>query len=175
MNPRIAVLLILVPLLAAPATATCVGIEVGAGSLLFADGFESGDTSAWGSPDPRFSATRVLDLELLTRFADDFTGDHLLRLKLLTPKGHHYQTLTVPVATAAEQNARRRVAGFPRPLAVRLADPVAGEGSAPVVAVPLPVAGTAIVTSSLYGRWTVEAFVDDEPAACAAAVFYLHP
>jgi hypothetical protein len=33
--------------------------------------------------------------------------------------------------------------------------------------VTLPVAGTSIVSNSLYGEWTAEAVVEDEGAACA--------
>ena len=86
-----------------------MGIELGGGGVLFADGFESGDTSVWGSPDPHFFATRVLDLVIETRFAGDLEGDHLLRLRLTTPKGHHYQTLTLPIAfeTSQRETARR--------------------------------------------------------------------
>ena len=59
---------------------------------------------------------------------------------------------------------------------MRLAEPSAGgAGSSPAVTVALPVGGTAMVWSSLYGRWTVEAYVDDETEACAVAVFSLHP
>ena len=33
----------------------------------------------------------------------------------------------------------------------------------------LPVAGTSITLSSLYGRWTVQAYLDGQPEPCGPA------
>jgi hypothetical protein len=39
----------------------------------------------------------------------------------------------------------------------------------------LPVAGTSITMSSLYGRWTVQAFLDDHSRPCSPPrVFVIH-
>ena len=161
-----------------PAAATagelCTGIEVRSGSLIFGDGFESGDLSAWSAGDVRFQATRILDLDFEVRFAGGFTGDHVLHLKLLTPKGHHYQTLTAPVATAARAGAMRRVEGYPRPLKVRVARPARGRTAGETAVVQqLPVAGTSIVASALYGTWTVTAYLDDATEACGPAASFV--
>ncbi len=154
----------------------CTGIEVRSGTLPFADGFERGGASAWGGA-PSFRATRILDLDLEVRFAG-LSGDHVLHVKLLTPKGHHYQTLTAPVATGESRaGTMRRVEGYPRPLAVLVARPTqGGEGGETAVAQKLPVAGTAIVSNALYGEWTATAFLDDEVASCgASAGFFITP
>lgn len=155
--------------LVAAATAgepTCTGLEVRSGSLIFGDSFESGDLSAWPSGEARFRATRILDLDFEVRFAAGFTGDHVLHLKLLTPGGHHYQTLTAPVASAARRGAMRRVEGYPRPLAVRVTRPARGGSGETTVGQQLPVAGTSIVTSALYGTWTVIAYLDNATEPC---------
>ncbi len=154
----------------------CTGIEVRAGTLIFGDGFESGDVSAWGSDEARFQATRILDLDLEVHFAAGFTGDHVLHVKLLTPRGHHYQTLSVPIATVARGAGERRVEGYPRPLAVRVTRPVRGGSSETAVALRLPVAGTSIVASALYGTWTASAYLDNATEACGpSASFVLTP
>jgi hypothetical protein len=78
-------------------------------------------------------------------------GAQRLVLKFFTPEGHLYQELLVPVATEKDRtspdDARRRrrytVSGV------------------------LPLGGTAIVTSSLYGTWSVEAYIDDADTPCA--------
>ena len=45
-----------------------------------------------------FSAARTLDLELRARMRTmrEVSGDHVLRLKLFTPRGYLYQEITVP-------------------------------------------------------------------------------
>ncbi len=164
--------LLLLPGLAG-AGESCTGIEVRAGSLIFGDGFESGDVSAWGSGDARFQATRILDLDLEVRFAAGFTGDHVLHVKFTTPKGHHYQTLTAPVATAVRAGAMRKVEGFPRPLAIRVARPARGRSGETAVVQQLPVAGTSIVASALYGTWTATAYLDDATEACGPSASFI--
>ncbi len=37
------------------------------------------------------------------------------------------------------------------------------------VSAALPVAGTSITLSSLYGRWTVQSYLDGQPAPCGPA------
>jgi hypothetical protein len=162
--------------LSAKAIIGCSGIVVRATELVFSDSFETGDTDSWG-PEAlaRFSASRILDLEFAVRFTEGLAGDHVLRLKLLTPKGHHYQTLSVPITSSAKrQGSRRRVDGYPRPLAVRMVHK-AGISSLPEVNLSVPVGGTPIVTSSIHGTWTAEAYLDDDGEACASQPFVLTP
>ncbi len=160
----------------AKAAVGCTGIVVSATRLIFDDGFETGNTSAWGPGAlVQFSAIRMLDLNLTVRFADGFSGDHLLHLKLLTPKGHHYQTLSVwTTSDPARSESLRRVDGYPRPVAVRLV-----QGAALLlpseVTVSVPVGGTAITANSIYGMWTAEAYLDDQSEVCASQPFVLTP
>ena len=154
----------------------CSGIVVGATELVFSDSFETGDTGNWG-PEAlaRFSAIRMLDLNLTVRFADGFSGDHLLHLKLYTPKGHHYQTLSVWIASdLGHTKSLRRIEGYPRPEAVRPLNE-AGSLSPPEVTLSVPVGGTPIVTNSIFGMWTAEAYLDDQNEACSSQPFVLTP
>jgi hypothetical protein len=75
-------------------------------------------------------------------------------------------------AAAAPPPPPRYVPGYPRPLPVQRLRPVAGDGSPRIqyeLEARLPVAGTSITLSSLYGRWTVEAFLDGQPTTCGPA------
>ena len=87
--------------------------------------------------------------------ADDdsrkLTGHHSLEFKIYTPKGNLYQSMTLQFDADAPipEGARRRSRRFQDVNAV------------------LPVAGTSIVTSSMYGTWTVEAFLDGDERRCS--------
>jgi|MudIll2142460700_1097286.scaffolds.fasta_scaffold389600_1 hypothetical protein len=96
-----------------------------------------------------FSASKVVDLRIETHFARSLRGARRLELRVFTPQGYLYQTLAVPF-DASPPAADRQA---PRP-------PLRSVG------VRLPVAGTAITTNSLYGRWRVVPFLDDEAEPC---------
>ncbi|MCP3964196.1 MAG: hypothetical protein GY719_40720 [bacterium] len=118
-----------------------------------------------------FSATEILDLDFRVRLAPEVEGEHLLHVRVHTPNGHLYQTLTLPFSTDPNRaGSRRTVDGFPRPLAVRSAT---ADGT---VVARLPVAGTSIVHGSLYGKWSVEAFLDSDTRSCGRSrAFFLKP
>ena len=160
-----------------PASAQGAGtcdLRVRSPQVIFADGFESGDFSAWQTgetADFDFPATGILDLDFDVDFEEPPTGDHLLRLRVLTPHGHLYQEMTQPFsADASRRGLSRAVEGFPRPLPVAVIEPAGA--AAGTVTVGWPVAGTAIVHSSLYGAWTVEAYLDDEATPCGPATSF---
>lgn len=143
--------------------------------------------------DLRFSSREVLDLQFRARLRQNLQGDHVLRLKVFTPRGFLYQEIAVPFVGAlpspdrAERLARARTGaaarapgpppprlleGYPRPLPVQRLSPVRGDRTALTqyeLTARLPVAGTSITTSSLYGRWSVEPYLDGEAAACGPA------
>jgi len=135
---------------------------------------------------PTFSAARTLDVELRTQIRPVLSGDHLLRLKLRTPRGYLYQTITVPFRFESasadradeEREATRLVAGYPRPLAVQtLGEPTSprrrGTGvSLDQATARLPVAGTSISLGSLFGRWTVVPYLDDQTAPCGPPLIF---
>jgi hypothetical protein len=144
--------------------------------------------------DLGFSSREVLDLQLRARLRRDLQGDHTLQLKVFTPGGFLYQVITVPfvgalpppdpreMAARAKSGAAARpagpppprtVEGYPRPLPVQRLVAVAGDQTARTqyqVTATLPVAGTSITMSSLYGRWSVEPHLDGQPGPCGPAV-----
>ena len=113
----------------------------------------SGKPAARSRKPLNFSAAEVLDLEFQVVLpADTSFAGRRLELKLFTPKGHLYQTLAVPAATAASKaSTKKRRARYQ------------------TVTARLPVAGTTIVNNSLYGTWKAEAYFEGEPTACAKA------
>lgn len=87
-------------------------------------------------PRAVFSASQILDLEFHATLARRLSSGHQLEFRVYTPSGHLYEVLTAELS--APGRARGRVDASAR----------------------LPVAGTSIVTSSLYGQWTVVAHLD---------------
>lgn len=150
----------------------CVGIDVRSTlGQLFSDSFESGNTDAWGQSNVVFSADRVLDLIFDVYFDGTLIGDHVLHLKLTTPRGHLYQTLTTPISSQTTAvGGQRRLAGYPYPVDVEVLEPVSASVSS--ASLRLPVAGTSIVTHGLFGTWTMEAFVDQEVERCGDSVTF---
>jgi hypothetical protein len=147
-----------------------------------------------GAPpkDMTFSSRETLDLTLRPRVRQNLPGEHLLQLKVSTPGGFLYQVITVPFVGAAAPVGRggpgwvtnreaagatdplppRVVPGFPRPLEVQRLVP-ATEGSATrgayELSARLPVAGTSITLSSLYGTWSVQPYLDGATEPCGPA------
>jgi len=123
--------------------------------------------------DMTFSSRETLDLLLRPRMRRDLPGDHLMQLKVFTPGGFLYQMITVPFVGAAQEAAPppRVVPGYPRPLEVQRLVPVRGSGSRAEyeLRARLPVAGTSITLSSIYGTWSVQAFLDGQADPCGPA------
>jgi len=127
---------------------------------------------------PSFSATKIIDLRF-TAVVRAAPGRGLLRFKVYTPRGFLYQTLAAPFALR-QPNAHgvalrsQTVDGFPRPVAEQEALPAAnGDTSRYLVSASLPVAGTLITTSGLYGRWTVEPWLGAGSLPCGAPKAFL--
>ena len=131
-----------------------------------------------------FSATKILDLEFGALLRSRISGEHVLNLKVYTPKGHLYQQLDVPFrgrattgtasAEVASAPRMRRVDGYPQPLPEQelvLARTPTGQ-RAYRVSTRLPVAGTSIMASSLYGKWRVVPHLDGSLKACGAAAAF---
>jgi hypothetical protein len=161
---------------AAKALPSCVGIDVrSSNGQLFADSFESGGISAWGQADSVLSADRALDLLFDVFFDGTLIGDHVLHLRLTTPRGHHYQTLSVPISgDTSLLGAQRHLEGYPFAVDVQVLEAIDATTSS--AGLRLPVAGTSIVTHGLYGRWTAQAYVDQTVEPCGpSAEFVLAP
>ena len=68
----------------------------------------------------------------------------------------------------------RSVEGYPRPLAQKALTQVSrGRSLFAAASTTLPVGGTDIVSSGLYGRWRVEAYLDGAEQRCAPAGFFV--
>jgi hypothetical protein len=151
---------------------SCVKVEVSSDSA--------------GSPAPRragmpraplFSATKILDLTFTVLLPARTEGEHLVELRVFTPDDQLYRSLAVPVASHERPGASRSVKGYARPLPEQpLVQVVRGKGHFAAASTTLPVAGTDIVSAGLYGRWRVEAYLDEAEERCApAAWFTLRP
>lgn len=154
--------------LPAPASRVCSTVEV------VAEGQRKANKKR------RFSARKTLDLKLRTRLKSvkRLSGDQVLRLKLYTPRGYLYQTLTVPFyrqprrsekpsAELLQYEPMRVLPGYPRAVKVQKAKRIKrGRKRFELVSTRLPVAGTSITLGSLYGRWTVVPFLNDDTRPC---------
>jgi hypothetical protein len=92
----------------------------------------------------RFSVAKTLDLLFRMRLRNVGKEPHVVSFRIFTPKGHLYQEIQV---------------GYRAESGKRVSSISAG----------LPVAGTAIATSSLYGRWRVVPYLDGGTRPCGAA------
>jgi len=124
-----------------------------------------------------FSARQVEDLRFLVVFLNPVQGEHLLELRLKTPRGQLYESLSVPFTTVrVERGAERAVAGYPRPLPLHAVQQVqVREGAKQGVSVQmsLPVAGTTIMTDALYGSWEIQLVLDGAPMGCEVRNFFV--
>ncbi len=98
----------------------------------------------------RFSAAKTDDLVFQAKVRPQVRGSHTLELRLFTPRGHLYQTLSLSFDVRLTRGRR-----LPRPL---------------VLSARLPVSGSFIMTSALYGRWRVVPFLDGAPQPCGREV-----
>lgn len=126
---------------------------------------------------PSFSATRVLDLTFTVLLPAAPEGEHVVELRVFTPDAQLYRSLAVPFARAAPPNAVRSVEGYARPVPQQAVKQVSrGKRGFASVTATLPVGGTDIVSSGLYGLWRVEAYLDGAQGRCGpAAAFNLRP
>lgn len=120
---------------------------------------------------PSFSATKVLDVNLLVQFAPGHARaladeDHWVEVRFFGPQGFVYESRMVPLTSDPRQTShKKQFHGYARPLARKLVK-ASKSGKELEVSVPLPVAATSIVESSLYGTWRAEAYLDDSDEPC---------
>ncbi len=102
-----------------------------------------------------FSVTKTLDLKFRMRLRTRDEEAHAVSFHVLTPNGHLYQQLGAAQEVKKDNeddsdDRDDRVSRMSR------------------VSARLPVAGTFIATSSLFGKWRVVPYIDDDPEPCAA-------
>lgn len=125
----------------------------------------------------RFSTKTILDLQFQTRLDRPLYGDHVLRFKVLTPSGFLYQELRAPFSWPKPGKNERTPQAVAVPAAShasglevqQLGTIERGGRRRDTLKVQLPVAGTSITMSTLYGLWTVQAFLDDKARPCSPA------
>ncbi|MBP7866928.1 MAG: hypothetical protein KA419_13375 [Acidobacteria bacterium] len=124
----------------------------------------------WGTA---FSATRTVDLTFTVVFRKNLRGEHLLELRVFTPQGDLYQSISGQVAEEGKKAEKRKVPGYAMPRLQWVPTPIShGDRRGLKVDVPFPVGGTLIQTSSLYGQWRVEAYVDGARIPCTEPLHF---
>jgi hypothetical protein len=128
--------------------------------------------------DGRFSTRKILDLDFETRLERPAYGDHVLHFRVFTPSGFLYQELSAPFTWPRPDRGRKGAQNDAVPVSASrtqgLPVQLLGESGArgghrrDTLRARLPVAGTSITMSTLYGRWTVQAFLDDRTRPCSA-------
>lgn len=134
----------------------------------------------WQPRRAAFSTKQILDLEFETRFERAVYGEHVLHFRVFTPSGFLYQQLDAPFVWprpsyrhnyGRDKDEPETVAAsvsFPLGLPVQQLGDFARHGRPrDAVQARLPVAGTSITLSTLYGRWSVQAFLDDRTRPCS--------
>lgn len=130
-------------------------------------------TSVVVASSPRFSATKILDLTFTVLFPPSLEGEHLVDLRVFTPDAQLYRSVPMPVGRGPA-SAVRSVEGYPHPLAQKPLTQVSrGRGTFAAASTTFPVGATDIVSSGLYGRWRVEAYLDGAEQRCAPAGFFV--
>ena len=126
--------------------------------------------NGWGT---KFSVAKTTDLTFTAVFLQGFTGEHLVELRVFTPRGFLYRSMTVPAVVAGSASGTRTVRGYPRPIPVKGSSRFVYQGSTLwKVDIPFPVGGTDIGKNSLYGTWQVQAYLDGSPNPCGAATTF---
>ena len=107
--------------------------------------------------DP-FSVRKTLDLQFRMRLRTRDGDSHVVSFRVITPNGHVYQQLQAPSDVKEEKESDDDDRDEHDDRVHRMSR----------VSARLPVAGTFIATSSLFGKWRVVPYVDDDPEPCAA-------
>jgi hypothetical protein len=140
--------------------------------MIFADGFELGNTTAWLNAIPAFSATEILEILFEVEIENGPPGEHRLELEIYTPNGHVYQVLASEITIQATKDGSEvRVAALANSSSLGHPNRIFTESNAATGVVPnFPVAGTLIVTNSLYGIWEVKPSLDGDSAVCTGPI-----
>jgi hypothetical protein len=130
--------------------------------------------------DGRFSTLKILDLDFETRLEQPVYGDHVMRFKVFTPSGFLYQELNVPFTWPRPRRGHKGdrddvqavpvAASYPAAVPMQVLGDSDGRSGRrrDTLSTRLPVAGTSITMSTLYGLWAVQAFLDDRQRPCSS-------
>jgi hypothetical protein len=151
---------------------SCLAIAIGSKQKLSDKGKDDNERE-FDKELGAFSATAVLDIDFAIVFspqvAAQFTNVHVIEFRILTPQGNLYESISVPITSdPSKAGQKHRVAGYPDLIPVQVLQSITrGGGKGMLAKVTLPVAGTPIVSNSLYGTWTALALVEDEIVPCS--------
>jgi hypothetical protein len=151
---------------------SCIAVVAGSLQQPWSGGKDEGEKKFGRLDAPVFSGAKVINVEFAIIFskkvAEQFAGVHVVEFRVHTPQGHLYQSLSIPMTNdSGLAGSRHPVPGYPDPMPVYVLKSIKrGNGQGMYAEVTLPVAGTSIVSNSLYGEWTAEAFVADEIGPC---------
>lgn len=125
-----------------------------------------------------FPATKVTDIEFAIVFsqqvASQFTNVHVVEFRVFTPTGNLYESLSIPITIDARRaGERHRVPSYPDLVPLQVLKRIShGNGNGFFAKVTLPVAGTPIVSNSLYGNWKADALVEEQTSACGTPALF---
>jgi len=160
------------PLFAAKPDKSCLAVAVGSKQALSSHG-NSDDEREFEGNVATFSATKVLDIQFAIIFskqvAKQFANAHNVEFRVYTPQGNLYQSISIPITNDPDRaGERHRIPGYPDLVPVQVLQSINhGNGKGMFATVTLPVAGTPIVSTSLYGEWKADAVVEDEATPCS--------
>lgn len=154
----------------------CLAVVVGSPQQQLGKGND--DESEFESGIVAFPATKVTDIEFAIVFsqqvASQFTNVHVVEFRVFTPTGNLYQSLSIPITNdPSRAGERHRIPGYPDLVPLQVLKRIShGNGNGFFAKVTVPVAGTPIVSNSLYGTWKADALVEEETAACGTPALF---
>jgi hypothetical protein len=98
-----------------------------------------------------------------------FSGDHEVEFRITTPHGFLYESRTIPLTADKNMDGEEKpIVDYPFPVPYHILEDLQfGNDHFLAVNIDLPLAGSPVTLYSLYGQWTAEAVVDDEPVPCS--------
>jgi len=160
----------------------CLAVVVGSPQQLGNGNGKGNDEREFESGEVRFAATKVTDIEFAIVFsppiAAQFKDAHIVEFRVYTPAGNLYESLSIPITTdSGKAGQRHRVPSYPDLVPIQVLKPINhGNGQGLFAKVTIPIAGTPIVSNSLYGTWRAEALVEEQTTACGTpATFTITP
>ncbi|HNX49451.1 MAG TPA: hypothetical protein PLS53_09410 [Thermoanaerobaculaceae bacterium] len=129
-----------------------------------------------GARQTSVAATRADELELGIVLPRVMDHGPTYEVRLYTPNGHLYQVVPVAVGMGWEHDQTRSVAGYSQPTDVVQPRNVTVDGrKVELAGWRLPLAGSDIFLSSMYGTWTAEVWPTGAGSPCAATKFAIEP
>ncbi|MCD4749528.1 MAG: hypothetical protein K8R59_09145 [Thermoanaerobaculales bacterium] len=128
------------------------------------------EVSSVEKPTPReggkFSAVKTTDLIVHVLFQDEIKEELVVTLRFYTPNRHLYREMDIPIAPSGTRApGKRTLPNYPYPVEVKVPN-TTRPGGEPAIEVRFPVGGTSIVSSSLYGTWTVSGLINGKELRC---------